>query len=537
MKAIRALIFSTLILLSSYPISSADANTQGKFVIHYDGQLIQFTDQQPTIIDSRTLVPIRIVEDMGFGVLWNGAERSVLVTNNVKALKFVIEEPYVYNSERIYIMDVNAAIIGNRTMIPLRFLVEGFDLSVQYRNVNGDHHIDISNHQSYTYGPGIILGPSGDVDGVFNDQIFRSLEIDPTNHEIVTVGTEANGLFKSIDGGKSWKWFREGLLIDSNQNGNYPEFYDVSIGSDQDTYYAGFASSTGPATGPYPSAYAGVYVSYNGGQEWERRVNGLSSGSVGSIAVNPLDPSIAYAGVTGGMPSFSGWDFIPEYYPGGVFKTVDYGMNWSKVTDIPRSETSDYFRIKTYDVNTVFALGSKFHNHDESVGLMKSMDSGESWTVINPSGIYFGDFDNYDSKTIYGLSDNQGQPNGIYKTTDGGETWTKTPQQGYGALRVSPHNPDIVAYSSRDKLFISHNGLLTSKQVLTYDQSVPKAIITDIVFSPSNENIIYAGGPGLIIYKSEDQGLTFNRIVNLRDIIEDYRNLPSGLLNSFEDAK
>lgn len=530
--------FYILILLTSVLLNSTciAAENNQDFVIHYENTLITFPDQQPVILNSRTLVPVRIVEDLGFNVVWDALTRSVIVSNDTKTLTFVIDSSYVYHSDEIFLMDVEAAILNSRTMIPLRFLVEGFDMSIGYRQDNGIHYIDIYNQPTYGHHKGIILGPNGETDGIFNDQIFRSLEVDPDNSDVVVVGTEANGFFKSIDGGQTWKWYREGLLIEGGALPVYPEYYDISIASDNTTYFAAFATSPGPAEGTYPSAAAGVYVSEDGGQTWNRRIKGLISGTVGAVAAHPSDPSIAYCGVTGGMPSFSGWNFVPEYYPGGIFKTEDAGLTWTQISTLEKASTSDYFRIKTYGDNTVMALGSKFYEHEEAAGLMISHDSGLSFESVNPSGVYFGDFDNYDDQVIYGLSEDKGSPLGIYKTTDGGENWTKTNANGYGAIRVSPHDKDLVLYSSRDKLYLSTNGLATSKLIMSYDSTVPNAIITDIVFSPSDENVVYLGGPGLRIYKSTDKGQTFELMVNLRETIEYYRTEENGLYQSLIDS-
>jgi len=529
----KRLVVVFLIIIGTAGLGSMGFTDQ--IEIYYNNQMLTYEDQEPIIKDGRTLIPVRTVESLGFEVAWNGEEKSVVVTNDVNTLKFYLASHYVYSEDQIYVMDVEADLVNGRTMIPLRFLVEGFGKSINYRWVSGKHMIDIYDQQSFGFHKAIVLGPDGQVDGVFNDQIFRSLEVDPEDDQIVVVGTEANGMFKSKDGGDSWSWYREGLLVNAQPGLEYPEFYDISISPDRTSYYAAFASSPGPAEGQYPSAFSGIYVSKNAGMTWERSVSGLKSGTVSAIVAHPLKSHIAYAGVRGGMPSFTMNDFKLQYYNGGIYKTTDYGENWVKVSPEGLADTSDYYRLKTYGEGVVIAMAMNLFDHSVTAGLLYSEDSGLTWKVLNPEGVYFGDFDNYDDKIIYASSDDRGMPKGIYKTSNGGDSWEKTSAMGYGAVRVSPHDPNHVAYSQRNKLYMSYDGLKTSQLVMTYDQTVDKAIITDIVFSKNNSNIIYAGGPGLRIYKSTDKGRNFELVINLRDLIESYRILEDGLWHSHND--
>jgi len=526
MKSIIIVVVIQLLMLSNIVFASDNID------IYYDNELLEFEDQGPTIVDSRMLIPVRTALHLGFAVTWDGQEQSILVSNEDKSLKFYIDSPYVYGEDQILIMDTHASIINGRTMIPLRALSDGFEMSLEHSFDTGRHIVRMSNYESFAFHKAIVLGPEGIADGVFNDQIFRSLEVDPLDDNIVIVGTEANGMFKSVDGGHTWNWYREGLLVNKQPGFEYPEFYDISISADRDVYYAAFASSPGPAEGDFPSAFSGIYVSENAGRSWERRVSGLSSGTVSAIISHPTQSHIAYAGVRAGTPSFTKGGYTPEFYDGGIYKTEDFGKTWSKISPSGKADTSDYYRMKTFGEDTVFVMAMYFTDHSQAAGLMRSDDSGETWSVLNPEGIYFGDFDNYDEDIIYALSDDKGTPKGIYKTVDGGKSWIKTSADGYGAIRVSPFDPNLVAYSSRDKLYISTNGLKTSKMVLQYDTSVDKAIITDIVFSKTDENVMYAGGPGLRIYKSTDKGQSFVKVANLREKINAYLEMENGLYKS-----
>lgn len=153
--------------------------------------------------------------------------------------------------------------------------------------------------------------------------------------------------------------------------------------------------------------------------------------------------------------------YTPEFYSGGVFKSTDQGQTWKQLTFLDKSDTSHYFRVLAVNSQTIFALGNQFHNNEQAVGLIRSDDAGVTWQVLNPENVYLEDFDVFpsDPNIIYANSAPQGNPEGIYASTDGGETWVNTKQKGAGSLRVSPHSPDVVLFSWRDKLFRSDDGL------------------------------------------------------------------------------
>ena len=111
-------------------------------------------------------------------------------------------------------------------------------------------------------GHDIIAGPPGPTTNDF-DQVFRSLEIDPNNPDIVYLGTERNGIVKTIDGGITWQRLRDGMR---HSTVGYPEVWDIAVSpSNPSLVIAATADSPGPIAGDYPSSMAGVYRSVDGG--------------------------------------------------------------------------------------------------------------------------------------------------------------------------------------------------------------------------------------------------------------------------------
>jgi len=99
----------------------------------------KITDVPPTIRDSRTLVPIRVVsEGLGAEVEWNATERKVYIRyETLEGSRKVVLE---IGSKSFYVddiqkqMDVPPQIINNRTMIPIRAVSESLESKVYWDN-------------------------------------------------------------------------------------------------------------------------------------------------------------------------------------------------------------------------------------------------------------------------------------------------------------------------------------------------------------------------------------------------------------------
>ena len=95
------------------------------------GEPVTFSDQTPVIVGGRTLVPIRdVFEAMGFDIDWNSETRTVTLERDDDIVVIVIDsDTFTTNGESID-LDVPAQIIGGRTMLPLRAVLEsvGYEL-------------------------------------------------------------------------------------------------------------------------------------------------------------------------------------------------------------------------------------------------------------------------------------------------------------------------------------------------------------------------------------------------------------------------
>ena len=138
---IKKLLLCIITVFSMLTVSSALA--EGEINVVVDGNKVEFTDQQPVIIDGRTLVPIRaVMERMGKQVGWDGETNQVTVSDEYITVKLSIDsnimnnkvtdpvtgEVFEYDTE----LDVAPTVINDRTCLPIRAVVEAFGISVSW---------------------------------------------------------------------------------------------------------------------------------------------------------------------------------------------------------------------------------------------------------------------------------------------------------------------------------------------------------------------------------------------------------------------
>ncbi|MDY0236342.1 MAG: copper amine oxidase N-terminal domain-containing protein [Gudongella sp.] len=108
----------------------------GEIRVFIDNQLL-ISDVPPSIINSRTMLPVRaILEKLGADVGWDGITKTVIATKGDTRVKMVIGNPNVYVNGMLTVIDSAPIIIGDRTLVPARFLAETFDATVQWHEID-----------------------------------------------------------------------------------------------------------------------------------------------------------------------------------------------------------------------------------------------------------------------------------------------------------------------------------------------------------------------------------------------------------------
>ena len=113
---------------------TADYDTGQKafITVLLDGKRIEF-DQDPMIVNGRTLAPMRLIfEAMGAEVEWDDQLWRVTAKKGDKTITLDIGKAYAYVNGKKIDIDVPAQIYGGRTLVPARFIAEGLDSDVDW---------------------------------------------------------------------------------------------------------------------------------------------------------------------------------------------------------------------------------------------------------------------------------------------------------------------------------------------------------------------------------------------------------------------
>lgn len=98
------------------------------------GNKIRF-DVPPQIINDRAMVPVgKIAESMGSNVQWDPEARQVVFARGAKTIVLAIDNDTALVNGQEVKLDSPAVIVGDRTLVPLRFLAESLDIKVDYFN-------------------------------------------------------------------------------------------------------------------------------------------------------------------------------------------------------------------------------------------------------------------------------------------------------------------------------------------------------------------------------------------------------------------
>ncbi len=127
MKKMISAVLCICVLLSSTLCFAADA-----IRVELDYAPVTF-DQEPVIVNDRTMVPVRaIFEALGASVSWNAETRTVTSKLGSLTVVMVIDNPVMTINSAIKTMDAPPVIMGDRTLVPVRAVAESFGCTVSW---------------------------------------------------------------------------------------------------------------------------------------------------------------------------------------------------------------------------------------------------------------------------------------------------------------------------------------------------------------------------------------------------------------------
>lgn len=278
----------------------------------------------------------------------------------------------------------------------------------------------------------------------------RTLVIHPQNPEVLWAGAAGGGVWRSDDGGASWRALDDFLP-------------DLAVGSlalnpsDPNEIYCG----TGEGVFNIDALDGvGIFKSSDGGLTWTQLPATASWSSVNRIAVSPSDGNVILAATRFG----------------GIQRSTDAGATWTNVRSAQGSfdlsfDPQDGSKAVAHVIDYDFGLSEWFHS------ALYSTDGGATWS------------------TSTGLSRLNGFTDGRIE------------------LAYAPANPQIVYASvaaEGGKIWRSTDGGQSYVKMTGSDVNGVNWYANSLWVSPTDSNFLVTGGGA--VYKSADGGVTLAQI-------------------------
>ncbi len=271
-----------------------------------------------------------------------------------------------------------------------------------------------NNQRSVSYGDGLYKSEDGGASwkhvGLKNSEHIGMIAVDPRNGNVVYVAAYGplwspggdRGLFKTVDGGKTWETV---LTIDENTGINEVHFDprnpDILYAAAHQRRRHVFTQISG---GPGSA----VYKSVDAGKTWTKIVRGLPGGDLGRIglAVSPVTPNLLYAIVEA------------QEDRGGFYRSRNGGASWERRNAYTAS--GNYYQeivCDPKDPERVYSM---------DVFIQVTDDGGATWSDLGDQSKHWDAhalwIDPQD--TDYYLTGNDG---GVYESFDRGKNWKFMP--------------------------------------------------------------------------------------------------------------
>lgn len=263
------------------------------------------------------------------------------------------------------------------------------------------------------------------------------ITMDPTNHNVIWVGTGENnnqrsvsfgdGVYKSIDGGETWT----NLGLKSSE---HIGMITVDPNNPDVVYVAAY--------GPVWSSGGerGIYKTNDGGKTWERILFVSDFTGFNEIHLDPRDSKVLYA--TAHQRIRKQWTYLGGGPESGIYKSTDAGKTWNTINKgLPTGDKGRIgMAISPANPEIIYAV---VEAQEGKGGFYKSTNRGASWQKMNSvstSGNYYQEVvpDPLDENRVY-LNNTFTQV-----STDGGKTFEyrgeRSKHYDNHALWIDPKN-------------------------------------------------------------------------------------------------
>ncbi|HUQ82266.1 MAG TPA: hypothetical protein VM076_14035, partial [Gemmatimonadaceae bacterium] len=381
----------------------------------------------------------------------------------------------------------------------------------------------------HPYGPNAERGIFRSTDGgrtfakvLFKDEYTsgNDVRIDPTDPNTVYAtlwqqqqsfiegqgfGGAGNGIFKSTDGGTTWKQLTEGL----------PSIIQANIAlspSNPRRLYATIAGMPNGGRGPATTTgVVGFYTSTDAGEHWNvvvgaapmgtnvkvdgRPLARIGGGDLPTVTVDPKNDQVAYTAST------------------VMWRTEDGGTNWSAVRGAPGGDDYQKIWINPNDPKIILVVADQ--------GAVISANRGVSWSnwYNQPTAaMYHVTTDNAFPYRVCGGQQDSGSACVASRSMDGQITfhdWHPVNIQEYGIAAPDPKDPDMVFASARTNVSLYNRKTGQTTNVgPTVDQRAGgfgrNVRTMPILWSPASPDVLYYTSN--VVWKSTDRARTWTRI-------------------------
>ena len=336
-------------------------------------------------------------------------------------------------------------------------------------------------------------------------------------HLTIYVGSASGGVWKSVDGGTTFK-----PIFDKQPS--------LSIGavaidpSNPQTVWVGTGESWVRNS---VSVGTGIYRTRDGGENWEAL--GLpDSEHISRILVHPKDSNTVYACALGHL-----WNSNTER---GVFRTTDGGKTWNKLLYRNDSTGCAEMAMDPQDPGVLYAAmwdvrrePHNFRSGGPGSGLFKSTDSGATWHELR-KGLPQGDLGRIgiaiaptNHARVYAVVEAKNHT-ALFRSDDAGEVWAEVNNSFnvsgrpfyFARLAADPKNPDRV-YKPGFFLTVSEDGGKSFSSAFSTSEGPGERLHSDLHalwINPDNPDQMLLGTDGGV-YQSLDRANHWRFLSNL----------------------